>query len=336
LEPFQQARTVVTGQRSADTTQMPQVPRSVLIGIPSFRRPHDLRNLLASLQAQQGVDSERVEVFVADNDPIEGEAQQVCSELARGFRWPLRSEIVDESGISAARNAILDRTREGGFDLVAMIDDDEIAASNWLSQLLCTELRFGADIIGGPVYPSLDSSASGSVRNCGLFTAPNHGEGPVEIVRGAGNILLRSATLAKVGWPSFDHSFGLTGGEDREFFARVRDRGFRFAWAPSAEAFESVPASRMRPSWILRRAFSHGHTDMRIRQHHRDTLGSIVSLAKAAALLATAPVGAALLLIPSRRLWILVKWSHSLGKLAALLGLRWQEYASSRVTGGAT
>jgi GT2 family glycosyltransferase len=334
--PPQQGQAVVAGWTSGDTNRMPVAPKSILIGIPSFRRPDGLRNLLASLESQEGVDAEHIEVFVADNDPDRREAQQVYRELACEFRWPLTCKIVDEAGISAARNAILERARETGADLVAMLDDDEVTSPKWLSELLRAEQRFGADVVAGPVKPNFEHPASRSMRNSGLFAVPDHCEGFLSIIRGAGNILISSSALAAVGWPNFDPSFGLTGGEDHEFFLRVRELGFRFAWAPRAEAFEAIHACRLRRSWILRRAFSLGHTDTRIRRHRGDTMGLLVSLTKAAALLVSAPVGAVLLILPSRRLWILAKWSRSFGKLAALMGFQWHEYAPARITGAAT
>ncbi len=315
---------------------MPVPPKSIVIGIPSFRRPDGLRKLLASLELQQDVDDERIEVFVADNDPYGQEAQQVCQELAPGFRWPVTCQIVDEPGISAARNAILQRARETGVDFVAMLDDDEVATPSWLSELLRAEQQFAADVVAGPVKPDFEHPASRSMRNSGLFAAPDHCEGFLSIVRGAGNILISSSALAARGWPNFDPCFGLTGGEDHEFLLRVREFGFRFAWAPRAEAFEVIHASRLRRSWILRRAFSLGHTDTRIRRHRGDTRGLLVSLTKAAALLVSAPVGALLLMLPSRRLWILAKWCRSLGKIAAVMGFQWHEYAPVRITGAAT
>jgi GT2 family glycosyltransferase len=288
------------------------------------------------LEAQQRVDSEHIEIFVADNDPVGREAQQVCEELVPGFRWSLTCGVVDSPGISAARNAIFERAHESRTDFVAMLDDDEVATPNWLSELLRAEQRFGADVVAGPVKPSFEHPPSRSMRNSGLFTVPDHCEGLLSIVRGAGNILISTSALAAVGWPIFDPSFGLTGGEDHEFFLRLRELGFRFAWAPRAEAFEAIHSCRLRRSWILRRAFSLGHTDTRIRRSRGDTLGLLLSLAKAAALLASAPAGAFLLMLPSRRLWILAKWSRSLGKLAAFMGFQWHEYAPARITGATT
>jgi glycosyltransferase involved in cell wall biosynthesis len=289
--------------------------------------------LLLSLAAQERTDDFDVEVFVADNDPDSCEALKVCNELASSFRWPIGCGIVREPGISAARNAILEHARVRGVDFIAMVDDDEVVAPDWLVEIVSAQRRFGADVVGGPMYYRFDEHTPVSVERCGVFVTPERPEGILPIIQATPNVLVDCRRLNECGWPQFDPRFGLSGGEDREFFVRLRNCGFRFAWAPNAKTFEPVPKSRTRATWILRRSFSNGNSDMRIRRCHGDTGGALLSFAKAAAVLASAPLGAVLLLVPSRRLWILGKWFRSLGKIAALTGYRWDEYAPARITG---
>jgi glycosyltransferase involved in cell wall biosynthesis len=306
---------------------MPVAPKSILIGIPSFRRPGGLRNLLASLESQEHVETEHIQVFVADNDSRGRDAKQVCEDRACGFRWPLECEIVSERGISAARNAILDRALKHGSDFVAMLDDDEIAGPTWLREMLRTQNHFAADVVGGPVYFHFDEEPSRAVRACGLFGTPFLPEGVVPMIDATNNVLLSCVALESAEWPRFDDAFGLTGGGDREFFTRLRKRGFRFAWSPRAVVTETVPATRSRPSWVLRRAFRIGNGDMRIAQMHAGIRGTAVSLGKAVILILASPVCWPILFLPSRRLWIVGKWSRSVGKIAALLGRQYREYA---------
>jgi glycosyltransferase involved in cell wall biosynthesis len=304
---------------------------SILIGIPSFRRPEGLERLLASLAEQKQVDELNVEVFVADNDSCGREAQQVCESIRSNFRWPISCAIVAEPGISAARNAILNRAHDCGANFLAMLDDDEITASDWLFQITSAQSRFDADVVGGPMYYCFDPQTPEAVVNCGVFITPEHPEGQLSVIHATPNVLLNCRSLARENWPKFDPRFGLTGGEDREYFERLRKLGFRFVWAPMARTYEPVAASRMKLSFILRRSFSNGNADIRIRWRHRDGVGLLLSIGKGLALLATAPVGALLLLAPSTRLWTLAKWSRSLGKFAALGGMRHREYAPLRV-----
>jgi len=305
---------------------MPGKRLSVLIGVPSFRRPGGLRKLLNSIEAQQGLGEFSINVFVADNDPQEHEAYDLVAELASGFPWPLRCEIVAEPGISAARNAILDQARDSAVDFIAMIDDDEVAEPCWLRELLACQGRFEADIVGGPVDFDFEEQPSISVRHCGVFDVPPWSEGVVPLLHAAGNLLVRTAVLANAGWPRFDPTFGLTGGEDGDFLRRMRQANARFAWAADAIAWENVPKARACREWVLQRSFHKGNINMRLEQAHGGRLGTAISLGKALVWLGSAPISAVLIAVPSRRLWIAGKWSQSIGKLAAVLGRGYNRY----------
>jgi succinoglycan biosynthesis protein ExoM len=308
---------------------MPRKRTSVLIGIPSFRRPEGLRKVLGSLSAQEGVDHVGIAVFVADNDADRREALDLVKKANPTFRWPLTCKVIQEPGISAARNAILDQARKSGADFVAMIDDDEVADANWMSELLECQRRYGADIVGGPVDFDFEEQPSSSVRRCGIFDVPSWKEGVVPLLYASGNLLLRTAILRRAGWPRFDGSFGLTGGEDGEFLRRMRKANARFAWSPTAVARERVPKMRACRDWVLKRSFRKGNINMRIEQVHGGTLGAAVSLAKALVWLGSAPVSAFLLAVPSRRLWITGKWYQSIGKFAAFLGRSYPMYGNT-------
>lgn len=301
----------------------------ILVGIPSYRRPAGLRRLLASLDSLRGLDRVQVEVFVADNDAGTREAAAVCAELEQTLRWPLSCGIVAERGISAARNAIVDEARARRADFIAMIDDDEVAAPDWLSELLRTRNRYDADVVGGPLHFDFLDDPSTSVRKCGVFDTPSIKEGLVAMVSATNNVLLCCSSLEAAGWPRFDSAFGLTGGGDTEFFTRLRKQAFRFAWSPKAVARETVPTTRSCASWVLRRSYRIGNNNMRIAQMHGGRRGIAISLLKAMVLLGCAPVSAACLAVPSRRLWILARWSQSLGQMAAVAGRSYEEYRVS-------
>lgn len=299
----------------------------VLVGIPSHRRPEGLRAALASVAAQDGVDDFEIEVFVADNDAIRREACGVCNEVAPDFRWPLKCEIVEERGISAARNAILERARNRDAEFVAMIDDDEVADQSWLSQLLAMQRQTGADVVGGPVESIFAANQTAEYADLSYFNSAPHRPGRIECLDATNNVLISCSALSLIAWPQFDPEFGLTGGEDKEFFTRVGTRGLSFGWAPAAIVKEHVPASRSRSRWVLRRAFRIGNNDIRITRLHGSTAHLLGSVSKAVVVLGAAPLCLPLLLFPKRRIWIMAKWARAAGKIAALTGVRSSDYA---------
>ena len=83
-------------------------------------------------------------VLVVDNDP-DGGARETASQFGGGIAY------VHEPtpGIAAARNRALAESVD--FDLLVFIDDDERPTTGWLTSLLATRLRTGADGVVGPV-----------------------------------------------------------------------------------------------------------------------------------------------------------------------------------------
>ena len=153
--------------------------------------------------------------------------------------------------------------------------------------------------------------------------------GPVAMLQGAGNIMLKTSRLRTMTPPWFDPAFALTGGEDTDFFMRLKAEGAHFAWVDEARAYGDVPVARETLGWTLRRAYSHGNSDMTIllkyypgaRTRLRES-GKIL-----VALLLSLP--AALILAPStnRRMLPLEKLFRAAGKLSAMFGARYREYA---------
>jgi glycosyltransferase involved in cell wall biosynthesis len=289
-----------------------------------------LRKLLDSVASQQGIDDLELAIFVADNDPRDHQAHDIVKELAPSFRWPLACRIVQDPGIAAARNAILSQARDRGVDFIAMIDDDEVAEPAWLSELLACQSRYDADVVGGPLECDFEEEPSVSVRKSGIFDVPSWEEGVVPLLYDTGNLLLKTQTLQRAGWPVFNSSFGLTGGSDGELLRRMSKQSARFAWARSAIVRETVPQTRASREWVLKRSFCKGNINMRIEQLHGGRLGSAISLAKAMVWLGSAPISMLLLAVPSRRLWILGKWAQSIGKFAALFGRSYVAYGGNR------
>ena len=67
------------------------------------------------------------------------------------------------------------------------------------------------------------------------------------MLQGAGNLLIRRAVLEEMTAPWFDPQFALSGGEDQDFFMRLKRAGKRFAWCDEARAHGDVPDAA--PIW---------------------------------------------------------------------------------------
>jgi succinoglycan biosynthesis protein ExoM len=72
-----------------------------------------------------------------------------------------------------------------------------------------------------------------------------------------GNVLFRRSLVAGDVEP-FLEQFG-TGGEDKDFFMRMAERGHVFRWCNEGIAYETVPPDRWTRQYMLRRALLRGN-----------------------------------------------------------------------------
>jgi succinoglycan biosynthesis protein ExoM len=226
--------------------------------IATLRRAGELRRLLDSLATQENCGA-RVRVVVVDNDP-EGSAGEVAETFRRVVNAEVLYAIEPRRGISAARNRALALV---DADYVAFIDDDEIASPGWLKALLATLKTTGADGVFGPSAPVLPADAPAWSRRLPMFERPQLKTG-TSVPHGATNNVMLRVRVLRDPQARFDDAFGLTGGEDVDFFTRLASRGAKFVWCDEAEVFEPVPRSRLNEEWVLTRSYRSGQTVYRL------------------------------------------------------------------------
>jgi glycosyltransferase involved in cell wall biosynthesis len=110
-------------------------------------RPEELRRALASL-AEQTIERSSFEVIVVDNGGgVEDLARSAGADIVLREREP---------GASRARNA---GWRVASSDLIAFLDDDAVAADDWLEQALRVYRERNRRVVamGGPALPLWDS-----------------------------------------------------------------------------------------------------------------------------------------------------------------------------------
>ncbi|MGY4397538.1 succinoglycan biosynthesis protein ExoM [Sphingomonas sp. UYAg733] len=295
---------------------------TTIIGIPTFRRPERLRQLLTSLARMKAIDD--TSILIADNDPA-GRAGATLAEAMRAGGYPLPIQIiaVAEPGVCAVRNAILDAAlAHPDMRCLAMIDDDEWPEAEWLGELLAVQRRTGADVVGGPVYPYFADRRPGWFRETLIFRPENRAEGATGMLWASNNLLVMRRALDRLDRPWFDPRFGSSGGEDLDFLTRLHRIGCRFAWAPAARVAEWVPADRARLGWVMRRMWRIGITDTMVQRKQAVGAGSGAALAgRAVAILAARTVALPLILWPgARRVDVAGQWVKSCARIYALAG----------------
>ena len=241
-------------------------------------RPDGLLRLLQGLDTQTFAiaPQPRVQLIVVDNS-LAGSAAATCEAYAS--RWPLHYLHEPRPGISWARNTALAAVPPD-TDFVAMIDDDEVPAPDWLDQLLDAQARSGADVIVGPATPVFPPHTPDWIMSSRIFMKPENWANLHELdpdpPAATCNVLVRAALLGPAG-QSFETALALSGGEDKLLFQSLKLRGYRFAWAAAAGVEEWIPAERANFTYMWRESYRRGCVKYFVKRHlkSRSTLGAL-------------------------------------------------------------
>lgn len=197
-----------------------------------------------------------VTLHIVDNDEHRS-AEPVVSAAKASAPFAIHYMVEPRRGIAHARNTVIAAALREGADFVALIDDDEIPAVDWLAQLLRAQEGFGADAVYGPVASRFDVPPPRWVTTGRFFERSLVPTGERVDVAATGNVLLTRRLLVNR-IPPFDPGFALTGGEDTYFFLALKRDGIPVISCAEAVVVETVPAHRATLRYLVRRAYAAG------------------------------------------------------------------------------
>ena len=228
----------------------------ITVCICTYKRPQFLRWLLENLDKQQ-IGKLTFSAVVVDNDS-DRSAQQAVKETASTLHYNVRYLCEPYKNIAAARNAAVRAVMQSPF--LAFIDDDEFPQDDWLSLMHRECVGRGCDGVLGPVVPYFRATAPRWLVKSGLCDRRRFKTGTQLLFpkdMRTGNVFIKSEIFTRSNM-FFDHNYGLTGGEDTEFFRKALDQGVAFSWCDEGVVYEEVPADRLTRKYHLKRALLRG------------------------------------------------------------------------------
>ncbi len=287
----------------------------ISVCIPTFKRPELLDRCLEAMLGQE-CRGFSYSLVVVDND-VEQSAREVVEKWYARFSASIHYEVEPVQNISLARNRAIANAR-GEF--IACIDDDEFPEPRWLQEMLEAFSKLPADGVLGPVVSYFEGTPPEWLVKSGLCEKKRFLTGAlVRQVRymSTANLMFRRDILegeAEV----FDPRYGLTGGEDSDFFERMMQKGRRFFWCDEAAVHEAVPKRRQCRAYHLKRAMIRGLINADYYPFFGS--GTIKSIFAATAYSLSLPF----LLLAGQHLFMkyLVRDCDHLGKLLAYCGIR--------------
>lgn len=297
-------------------------PVTIDVCVATFRRPILLKTLLTSLLQLRVAGHISIRIIVVDNDRDES-AREIVDFFRATTEIPLVYAVEPVQNIALARNrGVAMATGE----LVAFLDDDEYPDENWLQNLVDAMVEYMADAVFGPVVPILPSTAPTWIIEGRFFDRPRFPNGESVEIGATSNALVKREILLKWGKP-FDIAYGLTGGEDAEFFKRMKNAGHLLIWCDSAIVNEAVPKSRLSVRYLAVRAFTSGQTYASL-ERRRGAMALAQWLVRRIALLAVSVIFMLVALPLGRKFSVraLQKFLSNLGQLSSVMKYRYKRY----------
>jgi succinoglycan biosynthesis protein ExoM len=298
---------------------------AVAVGLCTYKRPDGLARALDHIAVSLADLNRPVSIIVVNNDPDDQKVEPVVRAFSTRTGVKVHLETEPTPGISAARDAIFARADAIGIRWLAMMDDDEWPTPGWLRELLTTQARTKASVVGGPVEPVFPQGQDQLKRLARYWSVgPQLLEGR-PFVFCTCNFLIDLQALRDRPRPLFDADFGLSGGGDTVFFRSLFYDGLQMAWAPQAIMQEEVPPSRASMAWMRTRRFRVGNHA--VQWETRDA-GAARTVLKTLALVVRLAIYPLLRREPESMMvgWLL-EFDKVRGRIASHLGTGVVEYA---------
>nr|WP_321444672.1 glycosyltransferase [uncultured Cohaesibacter sp.] len=228
---------------------------------------------------------------------------------------------VAAGNVSKARNACLDAAT-GRW--IIFVDDDEYVAEDWLSEFIAATKRHDAEVILAPVYHNYPESTPAWFRAADPLFDDWHwsDDGRLSEIGRTGNTLVCRAFI-ETNALRFDPAFGKTGGEDHDFFHRLRDLGGRMVVIDKAKAWEEVPLSRCNAAYMLKRSRIQGTSHARVMLARASFIKRFMFMVDAAAKLVASALLTLAALLSGRKHMLFwgMKAALNCGKILGALGV---------------
>jgi glycosyltransferase involved in cell wall biosynthesis len=214
-------------------------------------------------------------VIVVDNDKSKS-AEIIVDEARLNFTFKIDYFVEPIQNIALARNKTI---KYSSSKYIAFIDDDELPPTVWLSTLYFELKHSNASGVLGPVIPYFETKPSKwLVKGKFYEKKPQFKTGYILKYHETrtSNALIYRNIIDDIEIP-FDPQYG-RGGEDRDFFKRLINKGHTFTWVRNAHVYESVPYERTRRIFMCKRALLRGMVSASNRENNATIFKSFIAV----------------------------------------------------------
>ncbi|MGA7836761.1 MAG: glycosyltransferase family 2 protein [Ignavibacteriaceae bacterium] len=297
----------------------------VSVCIATYNRSELLTKLIDSLTKQKINGNIDFEIIVVDNDPS-GSAKFIIDDFKNTKNLNVKYYIQPIKNISLTRNKGIENSKG---DYILFIDDDEIAAPEWIQSMVDTIQKYGADAAFGRVMSHFDDGTPDWISKHPLFNREAPPTGTEALFTRTGNCIIKSSLLKDMPVP-FDPEYGITGGSDTHLFGKLKKQGAKFVNCFEGWISEYVPPQRANAAYILKTWYSRGNNFTRRYMELGRNKKSVrfIKSVSVSLIYCLISVLLTIIVLPSKywRLYWASKIASNLGHLSAAFGYYDQQY----------
>lgn len=254
----------------------------ITLVIPTYNRAESLLVALRSV-ARQRLDPALWECLIIDNNSTDHTAEAVARFAAEHPALHLRRVVEPQAGVSHARNRAL---QEAATELICSIDDDERINEDFIeSYLRFFESHPEAKIAGGRIiaeYPAgrpawMSRWTERPIANPMAFGTAIR-PFPKGALPGGGNMGFRRSFALRYG---FNTRLGRVGGkpiggEENDFFLRIRESGEELWYIPTAVMWHIIPEEKLTAAYFDRLTYHIGISQRRRAEERGEVVATLL------------------------------------------------------------
>ena len=222
----------------------------ITLCICTYNRNKGLLTLLNSVKKQtifKLVPKSYVKTVIIDN--YDGSSKKIVD--SNSFELNIVWNHEPRKGLVYARNKSVSLAKN--TDYCFFVDDDQKLDSECLVEILSTAKQKNADLVYGSNPPIFEKEISESKVSYFTPVYKKPTDYPIAMCPTNCTLVLKEVLDSLEG--PFNMCFNLTGGEDSFLSRQLSINNFKLYRSVRAKAYEYIPASRCRLSWIIKRSF---------------------------------------------------------------------------------
>lgn len=246
----------------------------IVIAVCTRKRPEMLEAALDSILRVNVPDGCAVSAVIVENDD-----DDYARPLVEQRRGPIKIHYVrePEPGISPARNRAIEAALQLAAEWILTFDDDGEIDPDCIAEYVRAAEKFPRALafIGRTrhIYPK---GAPG--WHPGLDFARKE-SGSRAVICATSNAFFHRTIIAHKDLNlRFDRAYGVTGGEDTDFFYQVTAAAGKIVWVEEAIVTETLPPERARLRYFYSRTIRNGQNGTRVVRKHNTAAAAFVKV----------------------------------------------------------